>query len=193
MLPQKCYFLNKHTHTHTRSLSLAYSLSSARVAGNTLVWHTENERERGRERGRARDSLVLARLTHLGKESLMRFLLVIKLNLFKPSYPTHAPNTAAQCGQRRRQGAEAGSRERGPEPGQARPGSCASVLALVTLVFGNNVAVRQPQDFSMGFRLLQVLPFLYCCPQDSPSIPLQHPAPLQLTFCIAFKVTVLLP
>lgn len=97
---------------------------------------------------RGKDSLVLARLTHLGEESLMRFLLVIKLNLFKPSYPTPKHRSALRAMQ---------SKEQGRGQGQLEPVSCAPVLALVTLVFSNNVVVRQPQDFSMGFRLLQVL------------------------------------
>lgn len=66
----------------------------------------------------------------------MRFLLVIKLNLFKLSYawPTNGVRVNGRVG----------------------VASCVPVLAWVTLVFGNNVAVRQPQDSSMGLQF-QVL------------------------------------
>lgn len=113
----------------------------------------------------------------------MRFLLVIKLNLFKPSYPTPKHRSAVRAVQSKEQG-----------QGQLEPVSCAPVSALVTLVFGNNVVVRQPQDFSMGFRLLQVLSSLCCLSLLLSVLPLTLPLPAYaLQFCIAFKVTVLLP
>lgn len=119
----------------------------------------------------------------------MRFLLVIKLNLFKPSYPTRSERwSAVRAGVRTGTGAGAGA-------DQARQ-------LCVCLGFGY-VGFRQQccGAATTGlFNGLQVAPGALLCPLSffmaAPSTaphPCHSPSTLLLQFCIAFKVTVLLP